>query len=129
MYTGISKLLTHNSFNLDLINTKIDRVVVPVLSIVVPLVEIFVGLLLLAGRFRKFALKCSFWLMMAFTLYVGVILAFAESKPCACGGVIRTMSWNQHLWFNIFFTLLAFVGVKLSRNERESKRQLIVQRT
>jgi hypothetical protein len=60
--------------------------------------------------------------MTAFTLYIGYMVSFAEKLPCSCGGVISKMTWNQHLVFNIFFTLLSLLGVILEKRRRRQRK-------
>jgi len=47
------------------------------------------------------------------------MLAFAPKLPCSCGGVIQKMTWGQHVIFNLFFTLLALVGIWLARKRKD----------
>jgi hypothetical protein len=55
-----------------------------------------------------------------FTGYIIAITRFSDNVPCSCGGVLQTMSWNQHMVFNIVFILLALTGVFLhSTAEKE----------
>jgi hypothetical protein len=53
--------------------------------------------------------------MAAFTGYIGFMLLSNIELPCSCGGVISSLSWKNHLVFNILFLLLASVGYYLSR--------------
>jgi hypothetical protein len=80
---------------------------------VVPALELLVACLLVVPGTRKWGLYGSFALMAGFTLYVGYLLAFADDLPCSCGGVIQQMTWGQHLLFNIFFTVIAWTGIRL----------------
>jgi hypothetical protein len=57
--------------------------------------------------------------MFLFTIYVGLMISFAPHLPCSCGGVIKQMSWKQHLTFNTFFTALALFGIWLSRRQQK----------
>ena len=117
-YTGLSKLIEFNGFEFDLINAPVIRKltpVVPIIKVVVPIAELLTAVLLVVPRTRMIGLYSSLTLMVMFTIYVGGILSFAKDKMCTCGGVLRSMSWEQHLLFNIFFSLLAFVGVVLHK--------------
>jgi len=49
------------------------------------------------------------------------ILSFSKELPCSCGGVLQEMSWQQHLVFNIVFTLLALLAAILERKRRRGK--------
>ena len=80
---------------------------------VIPSFELIVVALLVVRRFRLIGLIASFSLMSMFTVYIIIILNFAEHVPCSCGGILSKMGWTQHLIFNIFFVLLALVGIYL----------------
>ena len=83
------------------------------IAIIVPAAELLVAALLLPDQTRKWGLTGSLILMILFTLYVGYVLVFTTSRPCTCGGIIRQLSWPEHLVFNISFLLLAIIGIHL----------------
>lgn len=85
----------------------------------VPGSELFAALLLLFPRTRKAGFMLSLILMIAFTVYIGLILAGVfERLPCSCGGVLKWMRWNSHFIFNLFFTAVAGAGLMLTIKER-----------
>jgi len=54
------------------------------------------------------------------------MITYTPNLPCSCGGVLQQMTWNQHLIFNVVFTLLALFAIWLTRkkgniNEAENK--------
>lgn len=50
-------------------------------------------------------------LMLIFTLYVALILLNAfEYIPCSCGGIMESLSWNEHLLVNLLFLAVAITG-------------------
>jgi hypothetical protein len=57
--------------------------------------------------------------MILFTAYSGAILLnmFAY-VPCSCGGVIRKLTWPQHLAFNLFFVAISAIGIILQHRKR-----------
>lgn len=122
VYTAISKLYEIESFELTL-------KVIPVIGNydiyksliwIIPIIELIIALCLFIPRFRLFGLWGSLVLMSAFTLFIGYLLLFKHGNlPCSCGGVIRQMSWKQHLVFNILFTFLAVVGILLVRLQKQ----------
>lgn len=77
--------------------------------------EYLVAALLFLPKTRTLGLFSSLALMTGFTIYIGYMMAFVPNLPCTCGGVISKMTWAQHLIFNVFFVLLAFVAFWLSR--------------
>ncbi|MBS1567215.1 MAG: hypothetical protein JST39_22720 [Bacteroidetes bacterium] len=54
--------------------------------------------------------------MSLFTGYVAVMLSLSYYLPCSCGGILQALSWQGHLVFNVFFTLLAAAGALLQYN-------------
>lgn len=117
-YTALSKLLDYNSFEYVLSKSPFIDELAGFLAIALPAIELLVSLLLLVPITRKMGMYSSLLLMIAFTLYLGYMVAFEPNKPCSCGGVISKMTWEQHLVFNIFFTFLALVGVVLESKFR-----------
>jgi putative oxidoreductase len=111
-YTASSKLIEHEKFWILLHNdTPQTEKYATLLSWAVPLSEIAITLLLFFPKSRRLGLWGSLAIMLLFTGYLGYMLFFTTSRPCGCGGVIQKMTWNQHLIFNIFFTLLAAFGL------------------
>jgi putative oxidoreductase len=71
---------------------------------------------LIFERTRMVGFISSFVLMTLFTIYTGAILLhFFDYVPCSCGGVIRKLTWPQHLVFNLFFVGLSVTGIVLQR--------------
>jgi hypothetical protein len=57
-------------------------------------------------------------LMSLFTIYTILVLShFYDYVPCSCGGVIRRLTWPQHLFFNLFFVALSTLGIILQRRK------------
>ncbi|SFO92321.1 Methylamine utilisation protein MauE [Chitinophaga sp. YR627] len=113
VYTAVSKFLDYENFRAVIGQSPLLTRFAPVLAIVVPVAEIVIALLLVLPRYRRTGLYASFAMMMLFTTYIIVLMTLAEKVPCSCGGVISRMTWTQHLYFNIFFVLLAFLGMWL----------------
>jgi len=47
------------------------------------------------------------------------MIAFTPHLPCSCGGVIRELSWRDHLFFNVCFTVLAAVGISVEKKQNK----------
>lgn len=119
-YTAISKILSHELFRNTLDRSPIIGNYATFLSIALPVTELVVACLLFFPRYKLAGLYSSFLLMLVFTFYLGYMILFDEELPCSCGGVIQQMSWQQHLWFNIFLTVLAGWGIYLHRRQLSS---------
>lgn len=113
VYTAVSKLLDYEDFRAVIGQSPLLTRFAPILAIAVPAAEIVIALLLVIPRYRRSGLYASFAMMMLFTTYIVVLVTLSEKIPCSCGGVISRMTWKQHLYFNIFFVLLALLGMWL----------------
>lgn len=121
LYTGISKLIEYSSFKEQIASSPILAPVAPFMAWALPLAEFAVAIALFIPAWRLWGLYASFALMLLFTGYITAILSFSEELPCSCGGVLEDMSWEQHLVFNISFTLLAIAGIILEKKRRKAR--------
>jgi hypothetical protein len=76
--------------------------------------EYVAALFLFIPRTRRVGFFISLALMTAFIAYIIYMKIFIPDLPCSCGGVISTLTWTQHLLLNIFFALLAAIGIVLT---------------
>jgi hypothetical protein len=116
-YTGFMKLLTHESFVYTLSRSPLIKEYAPFISLLLPIVELGVTFILSIRHTRRFGLYISFILMLIFTFYIAYMLYFTPDRPCSCGGVLKSMTWPQHLIFNITFTILALIAIRISKNK------------
>lgn len=118
-YTALSKILDVDTFRKQMLNQPLPETLRQNLVWLVPLFEITTSIFLIIKPLRFYGFVLAFLLMLAFTLYVSLILGNAFAYiPCSCGGVLSAMSWQTHLIFNIFFTLIAFTGFLIERKQR-----------
>ena len=115
VYTGTSKFLDFANFSHVLGRSPLIGGMAPIVAWGLPLTEFAIATLLFFPRTRKLGLWASFAIMLVFTGYLTYMIYFTPDRPCNCGGVLKQMTWKQHLVFNIFFTLLALAGLWLSR--------------
>ena len=108
VYTGSSKLLGHALFLNQLSHLTFIKDFAILISFIVPVLEIITALLIAFDWTQKTGLWLASLLMTFFTIYVGGMLILKSSLPCTCGGVIASMSWKQHLLFNLFFMMLSW---------------------
>lgn len=115
VYAALNKWMDHPKFYNDLRNSPLlgNEWLSMGTAWAIPFVELLVALLLVFPTTRLKGLYAAFTLMLLFTLYITVILWFANHVPCSCGGIISRFTWPQHLIFNIGFTLLALLGAYL----------------
>ena len=113
VYTAINKLAGIGVFQAVLRRSPLIGSMYVLVSWAIPFLELGIALLLLLPAWRRAGLWASLVLMCVFTLYLGYMLLFTPDLPCSCGGVIRKMSWTQHLFFNLFFVSIAILGLRL----------------
>ena len=119
MYTAVSKAIDHEEFRKQLANQEIPIWTVPTLQWLLPLSELLVVLLLLLPSTRLSGLYASAVLMLVFTGYMGlVVLNVFDRVPCSCGGVLKSMGFTTHFFFNLFFLILSLAAIKLQRKNR-----------
>ena len=118
VYTATSKLLSHQAFVINLEKSPLIGFASGLLSWAVPIIEIVISVLLFVPRFRKTGLVSSFGLMTVFTVYIAYMLTTSSHLPCSCGGVISKLTWQQHLWLNVFLTLLAATAMYLNIRQK-----------
>jgi hypothetical protein len=112
-YAAYNKLKIYPVFVSQLKSSPITSGYQNILAWLVPSVEILLAVLLLFPRTRMPGLWGSFFLMLAFTIYVFVLPHFFEQHTCSCGGIISQLSWRGHFYFNLAFTLLAGTALTL----------------
>ena len=106
-YTAVNKLIDYRTFRIALVQSPILINYADFVSWALPVSELLVVLLLVFSPTRKAGLFLSLFLMAAFTLYVGYIMSFANELPCNCGGIMKALSWKQHLIVNVILIALA----------------------
>ncbi|KMQ70217.1 MauE/DoxX family redox-associated membrane protein [Chryseobacterium koreense] len=118
VYAAASKMLDFENFQVQLAQSPLLSAYAGLISYAVIILEIVVAGLLCFQVTRLIGLYASFALMVAFTVYIYLILHFSDFVPCSCGGILEKMSWQQHLVFNIISVLLAFIGISFIRKDR-----------
>lgn len=113
VYAAVGKLLDYENFRVQLGQSPLISSFAGWLSWTLPLSELLTALLLLIHETRIYGLYLSYFLRVLFTTYIFIILNYSASIPCSCGGVLEQMGWQEHLWFNVFFIVLAVVGIIL----------------
>jgi putative oxidoreductase len=118
LYASLSKFLDFQRFIGDMNNQPFPKSMTFFLVWGIPSLEIAIALALIAERTRLAGLYASAALLGLFTLYTGAILLhFFAYIPCSCGGLIRKLSWRQHLVFNLFFMALSVIGIILQQRK------------
>ncbi|REA56432.1 hypothetical protein DSL64_26930 [Dyadobacter luteus] len=115
LYTALSKLMDLDTFHSQLANQNIPKWTVAYLVWLIPASELLAVGLMIFGSSRSLGLYMSSLLMLAFTVYIGlVVIGFFDRVPCSCGGVLKSMSFGSHLVFNLFFLSIAILAANLN---------------
>lgn len=124
VYTAVSKFMDQSIFLKDLNNQSFPKWINPVLVWFIPVIELLIVIFLLFNSTRRIGLIGSLSLMILFTIYTAfVLLGLFNRTPCSCGGVIRSLSWVQHLFFNLFFVAISIIGINLFMHEHRGSRK------
>lgn len=107
VYASASKILDFENFQVQLAQSPLVSAYAGVLSYTIILVEISVAVLLSIRKSRLLGLYGAFGLMVAFSVYIFLILNYSEFVPCSCGGILENMGWTSHLIFNVFCVFVA----------------------
>jgi len=113
VYAAFNKLLDFKNFHLELAQSPMLSAFAEWISWTIPLTEIVIALLLFVPKFRVHALFASFTLMTMFTAYIYILLNYSAFVPCSCGGILDSLTWMQHMIFNIAFASLAAIAFML----------------
>jgi putative oxidoreductase len=116
IYTAISKLLIYNTFLSDLHRSPLIGSLAGFVSIFIPLLELAAAGMVLFIQTRKWGLYLSLILMALFTGYVGYVLGMTHDRPCNCGGIIRNLSWKNHMILNTSLMVLSVIGIWLNQH-------------
>ena len=110
-YSGVSKLIDHEVFEAAILRSPIIRPQATIISWLIPMIELLIVVMLLLQQYRKAGLLLSLLLLTIFTAYIGYMILFIPDLPCSCGGVLKELSWNNHLLFNSFFILIILISL------------------
>lgn len=115
-FSGVDKLLNFEKFVIQFARSPFaPSVFLTEFSVFIITIEILLCLMLFVEKLNKLALFGFFLLSSLFTVYIFLMLIYSPHLPCSCGGIVEFLSWEQHLYLNIFLTIssfLAFLNIK-----------------
>jgi hypothetical protein len=117
-YTAVNKLIDYRTFRIALVQSPVLVNYADFMAWALPAVELLVVLLLVFSATRKTGLFLSLVLMTAFTAYVSYIMFFASELPCNCGGIMKALSWKQHLAVNVILAVVAAWGWLIQKRDK-----------
>jgi hypothetical protein len=118
VYTAVSKLIDYGSFyrTMDVMPALKGRGFFIAPSIIIA--ELFISGLLIIPATRLVGLYLSLGLMSLFTCYLLFAVMMGYALPCTCGGVLRQLTWRQHVLFNFGFIILAMSGIVVNFRQK-----------
>jgi hypothetical protein len=126
VYAAISKLLDFENFRVQLAQSPLLSAWAGLIAPVVIATELLLSMLLCFKTSRLTGLYGSLFLMIAFTVYIYIILNYSDFVPCSCGGIIEKLGWTEHMIFNIAFALMALLAVVLTEKEKGTRAGIMV---
>ena len=123
-YTAVSKILDNSSFRRVLNESPLIHNGAGILAWLLPATELLIVLLLFLPRYRLWGLWVSLGMLTVFTGYLFYMLFFASHLPCSCGGVLSSLSWKEHLVFNVVFMGIntgGLIGLRFSKYKNITK--------
>jgi hypothetical protein len=112
VFAAFSKLFDLNTFRDNMYNQRIPHWLATLSIWSIPPAELAIVVCLLFSRTQRTGFYLSLILLSLYTLYIAAILLhFFPKIPCSCGGILRQMSWQQHLWFNLSFLILTILAL------------------
>lgn len=122
VYAAISKLITFEAFQVQLTQSPLLSAYANIIAYLVIIVELVIALLLTLKQTKTLGLYLSYGLMVAFTIYIYLILNYSDFIPCSCGGILEKMGWREHLWFNIIVCVLGLLAIYFQENDKENNK-------
>jgi hypothetical protein len=114
IYTGGSKLLDFPSFSHQVELQNFSPLLTDILKYAIPITEIFTAVLLCTKATFRTGLVLSLITIGSFTVYTILVLTGVYPKiPCSCGGIIKELSWRNHLIFNLFVFAINITALSL----------------
>lgn len=123
-YTATSKLIGHEIFRMQISYYPYIKDYFDPISYAVPVTELTIVSLLIINKTQRSGLLTSAILLFIFTVYLtAMVLTVGHDLPCSCGGVMKYMTWKQHIVFNSFFIALAtYAYIIIGREETHKQR-------
>lgn len=116
VYASVSKLLDFENFQVQIAQSPLLSAYADSISYGVIIIELVIAGLLSLNTSRIFGLFASFSMMIAFSVYIYLILYYSEFIPCSCGGILENMGWKTHLIFNIATCILAGLAIFMTKD-------------
>jgi len=110
-YAAVSKLLDFENFQVQIAQSPLLSAYAGLVSYAIIIIELLIVVLLAVRKWRLAGLYLSFGLMVAFTVYIYLILNYSDFVPCSCGGILEKMGWEEHMIFNVACVIFACLSI------------------
>ena len=114
IYAAASKMFDFENFQVQLAQSPLLSAYAGFISYAVIILELVIVGLLCFNLTHLWGLFASFAIMVAFTVYIFLILNYSDFVPCSCGGILEKMGWTEHLIFNIGCVVMAGVAIMIA---------------
>ena len=121
IYASAAKLFNHEQFERQISQMPTFSGIAALVAWVIPGIELAVCGLLAFNMTRLIGLVLSFVLLAIFTLYILIILNFAEQLPYSDGSMMDSLGWKGNLALNLLFIGLSYLGMTLRINSNYYK--------
>ncbi|MDP2452503.1 MULTISPECIES: MauE/DoxX family redox-associated membrane protein [unclassified Kaistella] len=118
VYAAVSKMRDFENFQVQLAQSPLLSAYSGFISYGVIALELVIAGVLAFPQVRRVGLYASFGLMVAFTVYIYLILNYSDFVPCSCGGILEKLGWREHLIFNGVCVVLALTTSVFMGKER-----------
>ena len=126
VYAAFSKLIDFEAFVVQLGQSPLLSAYADWVAVFIPTIEVLIAIFLIIPNLEVIGLYASYGLMLMFTTYIVIILNYSNFIPCSCGGILENLNWTEHLIFNIFFILLALIGIFIHESKNTSIRKKVI---
>lgn len=97
-----------------------------IISYVIIILNLAIVGLLCFSRTRIMALFFSFFLLLSFAIYLGILLTMVKKLPCSCLAMFDNLTWNQNL--SVILVMLAITIAALVLNFRTKERKIMIKK-
>lgn len=111
VYTGYTKAVEFDRFQSGLARLASLRPYSTFLAAFIIISEFVIAGLLMFQRTILLGLYAFTGMITGFTVFILYLLISGSKLPCYCGGVIESLNWVQHSWFNLAFIILGLIGI------------------
>lgn len=114
-YAAFSKLFNYEKTRFDWLGHELIKNYTGLLAWLIPVIELVIVVLLLFPRTVLKGFYASIVLLIIFSSYIIYMFLYYPHTPCSCGGIISSLTWQQHVIFNLSFLVVAILGIIASK--------------